>query len=82
MICRLLGATRDLGSNRRGCICFRTGSWRLPARLGLGLLTPSLPWVLELLAGPHSARVPGAGQGLLLTLVVVFHIVGYKTGIL
>lgn len=41
-------------------------SWRLPVRLG-----PSLLRVLELQAGPGSARVLGSGRGVRLTLVAV-----------
>lgn len=51
VICGLLGATSDFGSDRRSCVSLGMVSWRLPARLGLGLRVPSLLWVLETMPG-------------------------------
>lgn len=57
MIYRLLEATRDFDFNGGDYISLGMVSWTLSVRPG-----PPLLWVLEL----------GAGQGLLLTLAVVF----------
>lgn len=65
-ICRLLGATSDW-FQRRGLCFFRNAVLETASEAWASLL-----WVLELLAGPGNARVLGAGQGLRLTLVVVF----------